>query len=78
MKPWGEQVDELIEASSYADALTLLENIDHLLLPDKVRDKHKYGGNGLILGFMSDFENTCSSLFERCYPVSLCAIRRCD
>ncbi|KAF7795997.1 hypothetical protein EIP86_007166 [Pleurotus ostreatoroseus] len=35
MKSWGEQVDELIEAGSYADALALLDTIDTALLPDK-------------------------------------------
>ncbi|KAJ3537551.1 hypothetical protein NM688_g6671 [Phlebia brevispora] len=35
MKSWGEQVDELIEAGSYADALALLNSIDQALLPDK-------------------------------------------
>lgn len=37
MKPWGEQVDELIETGSYANALALLNSIDAALLPDKVR-----------------------------------------
>lgn len=36
MKPWPEQVDEQVEAGSYADALALLESIDRALLPDKV------------------------------------------
>ncbi|KIP04390.1 hypothetical protein PHLGIDRAFT_109638, partial [Phlebiopsis gigantea 11061_1 CR5-6] len=35
MKPWGEQVDELVEAALYSDALALLESIDEALLPDK-------------------------------------------
>lgn len=37
MKSWGEQVDELIEAEAYADALALLDTIDSAILPDKVR-----------------------------------------
>lgn len=37
MKFWGEQVDELVEVGSYADALALLDTIDAALLPDKVR-----------------------------------------
>lgn len=35
MKPWEEQVEELVEAESYADALALLDSIDRTLLPDK-------------------------------------------
>ncbi|KAF8486196.1 hypothetical protein DFH94DRAFT_623079 [Russula ochroleuca] len=37
MKPWGEQVDELIDAGKYAGALALLDIIDAALLPDKDR-----------------------------------------
>ena len=37
MKPWGEQIDELIDAGKYAEALALLDIIDVALLPDKVR-----------------------------------------
>ena len=37
MKPWSEQVDELVRDESYSDALALLEIIDEALLPDKVR-----------------------------------------
>ena len=36
MKSWGEQVDELIDAGKYAEALALLDTIDPVLLPDKV------------------------------------------
>lgn len=36
MKPWGEQIDELVDTGSYADALALLESIDSVVLPDKV------------------------------------------
>lgn len=36
MKPWGEQVDELVEAESYKEALELLETIEAAILPDKV------------------------------------------
>ncbi|TFY59088.1 hypothetical protein EVJ58_g6005 [Rhodofomes roseus] len=35
MKPWHEQVDELVEAGSYADALALLDLLDAASLPDK-------------------------------------------
>lgn len=37
MKPWSIQLDELIEAGSYADALALLTRLDQAVLPDKVR-----------------------------------------
>ena len=37
MKSWAEQVDELVEAGSYADALLLLDTIDQAVLSDKVR-----------------------------------------
>ena len=36
LKPWGEQVHELVVAEAYADALSLLESIEATLLPDKV------------------------------------------
>ena len=37
MKSWSEQVDELVEAGAYADALALLDLLDSASLPDKVR-----------------------------------------
>lgn len=37
MRTWGEQVDELIAAEAYEDALLLLKTIDKATLPDKVR-----------------------------------------
>lgn len=36
MKPWGEQVDELVREGAYADALILLDSLDVAILPDKV------------------------------------------
>jgi len=36
MKPWGVQVDELVDAGMYAEALALLNSIDAAVLPDKV------------------------------------------
>ncbi|KAG5644651.1 hypothetical protein DXG03_008033 [Asterophora parasitica] len=35
MRPWGEQIDELVQAGQYADALALLGTIDEAVLPDK-------------------------------------------
>ena len=43
MRPWGEQVDELVEAGSYSDALALLNSIESPLLPDKARILHTPG-----------------------------------
>lgn len=36
MKPWSEQIDELVHDGQYADALALLDTIDETVLPDKV------------------------------------------
>lgn len=36
MKPWSEQIDELVEAGQYLDALSLLDAIEQSVLPDKV------------------------------------------
>lgn len=36
MKPWRVQFDELVEAESYTEALSLLETLDAALLPEKV------------------------------------------
>ena len=36
MKPWAEQIDELVLEQRYSDALALLEVLDHERLPDKV------------------------------------------
>ncbi|KAG9225012.1 hypothetical protein CCMSSC00406_0001837 [Pleurotus cornucopiae] len=35
MRPWAEQVDEMVLAGQYRDALGLLNNVDDALLPDK-------------------------------------------
>jgi hypothetical protein len=48
MKPWGEQVDELIDAGKYAGALALLDIIDAALLPDKVHT-HKSSHDSLLM-----------------------------
>lgn len=36
MKPWAEQIDELVLAGRYAGALALLDTIEEAVLPDKV------------------------------------------
>ncbi|EIN04044.1 hypothetical protein PUNSTDRAFT_93504 [Punctularia strigosozonata HHB-11173 SS5] len=35
MKPWGEQIDELVAAGAYSDALALVNSLEEALLPDK-------------------------------------------
>ncbi|KAF5379787.1 hypothetical protein D9615_005708 [Tricholomella constricta] len=35
MRPWAEQIDELVRDGQYADALALLDTIDEAVLPDK-------------------------------------------
>lgn len=37
MRPWSEQIDELVVTGQYSDALALLDIVDSALLPDKVR-----------------------------------------
>lgn len=36
MKPWADQIDELVIEERYADALALIDTLDATLLPDKV------------------------------------------
>ena len=36
MRSWPEQIDELVTAGQYSDALALLDTVDDTLLPDKV------------------------------------------
>ena len=36
MKSWGDQIDELVVAGSYLDALSLLDTLDVAVFPDKV------------------------------------------
>jgi hypothetical protein len=38
MKSWDAQIDELVVAGQYSDALALLDTIDTIALPDKVFD----------------------------------------
>jgi Vam6/Vps39-like protein vacuolar protein sorting-associated protein 39 len=54
MKPWGEQVDELIDAGKYAEALALLDIIDVALLPDKVHTHQSTRDSLLILPSLKD------------------------
>jgi len=36
MKSWGDQLDELVVAGSYLNALSLLDTLDVAVVPDKV------------------------------------------
>ena len=36
MKPWNQQIDELVEGGAYTDALALLDSLDAALVADKV------------------------------------------
>ena len=36
MKSWGDQIDELVVAGSYLNALSLLDTLDVVVVPDKV------------------------------------------
>ena len=36
LKPWSDQLDELVLAGQYLDALALLDTLDDAALPDKV------------------------------------------
>ena len=54
MKPWGEQVDELIDAGNYAGALALLDIIDVALLPDKVHTRQTAHDRLLMLASLKD------------------------
>lgn len=38
MKPWSEQIDELVQLGRYADALALLDTIEEAVLADKVQN----------------------------------------
>ncbi|KII89843.1 hypothetical protein PLICRDRAFT_108036 [Plicaturopsis crispa FD-325 SS-3] len=35
MRPWSEQIDELVQQGAYGDALALLDTVDQTVLPDK-------------------------------------------
>lgn len=78
MKPWGEQVNELVEAGSYSDALALLESIDEALLSDKVRaritiiQKRKLKEVPPSVGS----EDTECPWPTRCFPIPIWAIHR--
>ncbi|ESK95857.1 rab guanyl-nucleotide exchange factor [Moniliophthora roreri MCA 2997] len=39
MKPWSEQISELVQSGQYADALKFLDTVDQAVLPD--RDKRR-------------------------------------
>ncbi|KAI9061003.1 hypothetical protein FKP32DRAFT_1594678 [Trametes sanguinea] len=44
MKPWNQQIDELVEAGSYTEALALLDTLDAALVSDKERRQRQIRG----------------------------------
>ncbi|KAH9945272.1 uncharacterized protein BXZ73DRAFT_86791 [Epithele typhae] len=53
MKPWIQQIDELIDAGCYADALSLLESLDAALIVDKEKRQRQVRA----LQAVDDFRN---------------------
>lgn len=63
MKSWGEQVDELVGAELYLDALALLETIDPTILPDKEHRRNLIRGLNAISQFKSGKFNEALDTF---------------
>lgn len=47
MKPWAQQIDELVRNGFYADALALLDTLDQVVFPDKVSGFHTHDGGSV-------------------------------
>ncbi|KAJ6468361.1 hypothetical protein C8R45DRAFT_1018454 [Mycena sanguinolenta] len=63
MKPWDTQIDELVAAGQYSDALALLDTIDVVALPDKERRSTQIRGLNAISRFRaSDFDTAIDTL----------------
>ena len=57
LRPWAEQIDEMVTAGQYANALDLLEILDQVLLPDKViwrSAPHTIGSRQYVSGAKAD------------------------
>lgn len=52
MKPWAEQIDELIQAGQYGDALAFLDTIEDAVLADKVLLYQLYHYESTSLSFL--------------------------
>ncbi|THH28020.1 hypothetical protein EUX98_g6176 [Antrodiella citrinella] len=63
MKPWGEQVDELIEAEAYGNGLALLDTIDTAILPDKEERKRLVRALHAVSQFRSGHFSDAMNLF---------------
>lgn len=64
MKSWGDQIDELVVAGSYLDALSLLDTLDVAVVPDKV---------GKLLISMSSTLTPAGPTSRR-YPIIVCGL----
>jgi len=64
MKSWGDQIDELVAAGSYLDALSLLDTLDVAVVPDKV---------GKRLAPMN-FALTPAGSTSRRHPIIVCSL----
>ncbi|THV01026.1 hypothetical protein K435DRAFT_718392 [Dendrothele bispora CBS 962.96] len=65
MKPWTDQLDELIIARQYVDALKLLDLIDQAYLPDKEQRKLRIRGLNAVSDFRAGrFDSAIDTLIE--------------
>ncbi|THH09023.1 hypothetical protein EW145_g2303 [Phellinidium pouzarii] len=65
MRTWGEQIDELIEDESYPEALSLLESIDEVTLPDKSLRRAKIRSLNAISQFKKgEFDSAMNAFIE--------------
>ncbi|KAJ7236270.1 hypothetical protein B0H12DRAFT_1026995 [Mycena haematopus] len=63
MKSWGAQIDELVVAGQYSDALALLDTIDVVALPDKEHRSTQIRGLNAISQFRaSQFDTAIDTL----------------
>ncbi|KAF7375244.1 Rab guanyl-nucleotide exchange factor [Mycena sanguinolenta] len=63
MKSWNTQIDELVAAGQYSDALALLDTIDVIALPDKERRSTQIRGLNAIAQFRAaDFDTAIDTL----------------
>ncbi|KIJ98466.1 hypothetical protein K443DRAFT_9137 [Laccaria amethystina LaAM-08-1] len=65
MKSWSEQIDELVLAGKYSDALALLDTIDEALLPDKGQRRIKIRALNAVAQFRdSKFDAAIDTFME--------------
>jgi len=64
MKSWGEQIDELVVAGSYLNALSLLDTLDVAVVPDKV---------GKLLASMNSTLTPAGPTSRR-HPIIVCSL----